>query len=117
MAKNGGGGWVVVVLLAALGIAYLSTGRGEQNSPLIPDSIEGKIDLVVKALNDHFGHQWVNYGLDALQSYLQRAFPQVAAFVYVVYEVEQLSKNNFNAMGGPAKQQLAAQMARQRQLT
>jgi hypothetical protein len=49
MAKNGGGGWVVVVVLAALGIAYLSTGRGDQNSPLIPDSIEGKIDLVVKA--------------------------------------------------------------------
>lgn len=68
-----------------MGLAWLTTGRGQDNSPLIPDKIEDRIDFVVNSLNKRFGSQWVTFGLDALQGYLEKAFPQVAGLIHAVY--------------------------------
>lgn len=107
MAKKGDGeGWALLgFLIAALGLIYLKTGRGEDDSPLIPNTLEGKIDLVVAALNRHFGHQWVNLGLNVLQTHLERTVPQVAALVNAIYEVEKISR--YVQMTGPEKRQAA----------
>ena len=118
MAKGKGGGddWgalIALLLLGAGAIAYVYTksGRGEENSPLIPDSLEGKIDLVVKSLNDHFGKRWVNYALDVLQSYLAKTLPpEVVIVANAVIAVEQASR--YRLMSGPIKQQAAVRRFR-----
>lgn len=112
MAKKGGGdgGWALLgLLLAAVGLIYLKTGRGEDDSSLIPNTLEGKIDLVVAALNQRFGHQWVNLGLDILQAHIERTVPQVAALVNAVYSAEQAYRHIPKA--GYAKKQAAIRMA------
>lgn len=117
MAKKGGDDWgafIAFLLIAGGTIAYIYTksGRDEENAALIPDSLEGKIDLVVEKLNDRFGKRWVGAGLDALRSYLQQVLPApVVKVVDVVYAVEQLSRGSFWPMTGPAKRQVAVQRA------
>jgi hypothetical protein len=115
MAKKGGDDWgafIALLLIAGGTIAYIYTksGRAEENATLIPDRLEGKIDLVVKKLNDRFGKQWVDAGLNALKSYLQQVLPApVVEVVDAMYAVEQLSRGSFWPMTGPAKRQAAIQ--------
>lgn len=117
MANKGGGeGWVLLGLIGAfVGLAWLTGGRGQNNSPLIPDSLEDQIDLAVDSLNKHFDHQWVNFGLNALQTYLERTQPQVAWLVRVLYAVEQQSKGwppMTKQAKSQAKKHAAIEMAR-----
>jgi hypothetical protein len=114
MAKKGGGddGWAFLgLLLAAGGLYYLLAGRGEENdAALIPNTLEGRIDFLIEALNKQFGKRWVDKGLDVLKSQLeQRLPPLMVALVSVVYAVEQASR--FRAMSGYDKKQAALQMA------
>ena len=116
IGKGGGDDWGALIALLLLGVGaiayvYTKSGRGEENSPFIPDSLEGKIDLVVKRLNDHFGKQWVNYGLDVLQSYLAKVLPpEVVMVANAVIAVEQASR--YRAVSGLAKQQAAVRQLR-----
>jgi hypothetical protein len=109
MAKKGGGeGWGILIVLGVIGglvlLDYTQSGRGgENNAPLVPDRLEGKIDWAVDALNKKYGNLWVNQGLDVVMSYLQKALPQ--PLVAAVFAVEELSK--FLPMTGPAKRQEA----------
>jgi hypothetical protein len=66
--------------------------------------------LLAAALNQQFGHQWVNLGLNVLQAYIERTVPQVAALVNVVYSAEQAYRHIPKA--GYAKKQAAIKMAR-----
>jgi hypothetical protein len=111
MAKRGGGNQGLILLGAAVAgvlLLYLKTGRGENNSPLIPDSIEDPIDRIVYALNQKFGRRWVNLGLDVLQAYIERAMPGVASLVNRVYQAEAAYAQYANA--GRAKKQFALRL-------
>lgn len=111
--KGGGGDdWgkffaiLIGVGLGAVALYYVQAGRGEENAALIPDNLEGRIDLVVERLNQRFGKAWVNLGLDVLERYLKAILPwEVVRLVSIIYHVEQLSKTT--RMDGPAKQQTA----------
>jgi hypothetical protein len=109
---KGGDDWgkffaiLIGVGLGAVALYYVQAGRGEENAALIPDNLEGRIDLVVKRLNDRFGKAWVDRALDALELYLKTILPwEVVRLVSVIYQVEQLSKTT--RMNGPTKQQTA----------
>lgn len=93
MARKGGSeGWALLGLLATfVSLAWLISGRDENNSPLIPDALEDQIDLAIDSLNKYYGHQWVTFGLNAAQGYLERTQPHVAWLVHVLYAVEQQS--------------------------
>jgi hypothetical protein len=114
MGKGKGGEGLVLVglgLLVLAGLVYYSeTGQGENDSALIPNSLEGRIDFVVAALNRRFGKQWINMGFEVLKSYLEKTQPSLAALVSAVVQVEQMSKSG--PMNSYAKQQTAIQMAR-----
>jgi hypothetical protein len=114
MGKGKGEGWLLVGLglLIVVGAVYYSeTGQGEENdSALIPNSLEGRIDFVVAALNKQFTKRWVDIGFATLKSYLEKTHPTVAALVYVVVQVEQMSKSQ--PMDSYTKQQTAVQIAR-----
>jgi hypothetical protein len=99
MGKKGGGdGWgpwaLLGVVVGAVALHYAQTGRGdENNAPLIPDSLEGKIDRVVEELNRRFGKRWVGAGLDAVMAHLQRTLPPpVVVVANVIFQVEQMSR-------------------------
>lgn len=114
MAKKGGGdGWILLLLALAGGVAlyYTQAGRGEENdAAFIPNNIEGQIDRVVLELNKQFGKWWVDRGLDALGSHLQRVLPpHVVALVRAVYAVELMSKRR--PMTSYDKQRAAVQRA------
>jgi hypothetical protein len=114
MAKKGGGDWLILLLLALVGGAalyYIQDGRGEENdAALIPNNLEGQIDRVVAELNKQFGKRWVDWGMDALRSYLQKVLPPpLVALVNVVTAVEQMSRSR--PMNSYTKQQTAVQMA------
>jgi hypothetical protein len=103
------------LLFMAVGAAvlyYLYSGKGEENDArLIPNDIEGRVDLVVAALNRQFGKRWVDFGLHALRSHLQKVLPPpVVALVNVIYNVEQFVR--FTEMSGYQKQQTAVAWAR-----
>lgn len=117
MAKRKDDGWstILMILLGAAGVAaiyYSQVGRGQENdAALLPNSIEGRIDLVVAALNEHFGKQWVDWGLDALRHYIQKTLPApLVTIVGVIVTVEQISRRR--RMNGILKRQTAAQMLR-----
>lgn len=117
MAKNGGDDiWKVIGIVGGgiVGLAvldYLVGGRGmENNAALIPDRLEDQIDLAVEELNNQFGKQWVNKGLNQIQNSLQRALP--LPVVAAVYAVELMSKNNLWPMSGFEKQQAAVRRLR-----
>lgn len=91
MASRGGDDtWKVVgaVVLGAV-LVYLITGKGRNNSSLIPDAVEDRIDRLIEALNGAFGQRWVDYGLNALQAHIERTMPQFAVLVRLVYWAEQ----------------------------
>ena len=89
--KSSGEGWVLLGLGVFVGLAWLVSGRGQDNSPLVPDALENQIDFAVDKLNNQFGHQWVTFGLDKLQGYLEKTYPQIALLVYTLLAVEQQS--------------------------
>jgi hypothetical protein len=108
---NDGEGWLLVGLglLILVGVVYYSeTGQGENDSALIPNSLEGRIDFAVAALNKQFGKQWIDAGFAELKSYLEKTHPAVAALVDVVVRVELMSKSQ--QMSPTAKQQAAVRM-------
>lgn len=113
--KKDGDGWeklgLALLALVVGGLVYhAQTGRGEENdSALIPNNLERDIDRVVAALNDQFGHQWVDWGIEALRSYLRRTLPHVAALVDMVSAVELQSRRW--PMTSQAKKQAAIQRA------
>jgi hypothetical protein len=83
----------------------------ENDAPLIPNNFEGRVDLVVAALNKHFGKRWVDFGLHALRSHLQKVLPPpFVALVNVIYNVEQFAR--FTEMSGYQKQQRVVVWAR-----
>jgi hypothetical protein len=105
----------LALLFVAVGAAvlyYLYSGKGEENdAALIPNDLEGRIDLVVAALNRQFGKRWVDFGLQALRSHLQKVLPPpVVALVNVIYNVEQFAR--FTEMSGYQKQQKVVAWAR-----
>lgn len=112
--KGGGGGWILLLLAAAGLLYYTQTGLGEENdAALIPNDLERHIDLVVEALNKQFGKRWVDWGMEALRTHLQKALPpQLVALVVVVSAVELASRRT--PMTSYAKQQMAVRMARGR---
>jgi len=115
MAKKRGDGGLVVLLgaVAAFGLlAYLKTGRGKDNSPLLPDALENQIERVVASLNQIFGRRWVDYALNVLQAQLERTMPGVAGLVDVVYQVEQKYRQVPSA--GSAKKNEAVRLVRQK---
>lgn len=90
--SSGGEGLALLGLLGVFfGIAWLVSGRGQDNSPLVPDALEDQIDLAVDKLNERFGHQWVTRRLDELQAYLEWTYPHVAGLVYALHAVEKQS--------------------------
>ena len=92
--KSSGEGWALLGLLGVfVGLAWLASGRGQDNSPLVPDALENQIDFAVDKLNERFGHQWVTLGLDELQGHLESTYPQIAGLVYALLTVEQQSIN------------------------
>jgi hypothetical protein len=117
-SKGGGDDWgkffgiLIGVGLGAVALYYIQAGRGEENdAALIPDDLEGRIDLVVKKLNGRFDKAWVNFGLDAIELYLKAILPwEVVRLVSAIYQVEQLSRTT--QMNGHAKQQTAADWIR-----
>lgn len=102
------------VVAGTMLLDHLQSGQGPENdAKLVPDTLEGKIDRIVKKLNDKFGHEWVNEGLNALRVYLRGALPWAAvALVDVIYLVEHSSRNSILPVPGYAKQQAAMQRAR-----
>lgn len=106
MGKRGGDGGVAVavgLLVVAVVYAYVKSGRGKENSRLLLDAIEDPIDRLVAALNLEFGHNWVNFGLDAVQTYIERSMPGVAALVNGVFRAEQ-AYSQYVSAGGHKKQ-------------
>jgi hypothetical protein len=106
--KNSNDG--LALLFMAVGAAvlyYLYSGKGEENdAPLIPNDLEGRIDLVVAALNRQLGKRWVDFGLHAIRSHLQKVLPPpVVALVNVIYNVEQFAR--FTEMSGYQKRRTA----------
>lgn len=95
MAKRSPDGNVVQALsYAALfvgavwGLSWLANGRGKNDSSLVPDAIENRLDDVVQALNNIFGHHWVNLALNRLQYQLAFTMPGAAALVNAVHWAE-----------------------------
>lgn len=114
MARRGGGddlvkavGVGIVILGAFWGLSYLQRGRGQDNSPLVPDFIEDPIDRVVAGLNNAFGHQWVTRALNVLQAHIERTMPEVAGLVSVVHRAEQAYRQH----AGSVKKQAAKRYA------
>lgn len=118
MAKkmgNDGWGWIAGLLVVAVGLMYYArTGLGkENNSALIPETLEGKIDALIAALNERFGKRWVDSGLGVLKYYVQSILPaSFVTLVDVVATVENMSKGRMTT--GYEKQRMAAQMVRAR---
>jgi hypothetical protein len=114
--KSSGEGWALLGLVGVFfGLAWLASGRGQNNSPLVPDALEDQIDLAVDSLNQQFGHQWVTLGLDKLQGHLEKTYPQIAWLVYTLLAVEQQSINwqlMTKLAMSQAKKQAAVRMAR-----
>jgi hypothetical protein len=90
------GGVALLVLLI-----YLRTGRGRNNSRLIPDALEDRIDRLIEVLNREVGPRWVDLGLDALQIHIERTMPQLAGLVRLVHWAEQ--RYRFSPNAGLAK--------------
>ncbi len=82
------------------GLYYLVSGAGsEQNAPLIPDSIEDKLDMVVDRLNKRLGKAWGQYAI----ALLEQALPgPLVALVHFVHEAEQQ-----NGLSGASKRDYA----------
>jgi hypothetical protein len=111
MARKGDDTWKVLgagaLFLGAFWyLAYLKSGKGENNSPFVPDAIENRLDHVVAALNQQFGQYWVNTALSFLQRHIELAFPGTAALVNAAHWAER----NHAGQPGFVKKQAALRM-------
>lgn len=85
--------WGVGFAAAAGTVLYLATGKGEKNSPFIPDALEDQIDAAVDALNRRFGRVWVDHGLAALDEALRAALPSaIVGLLDAIVAVEQQTR-------------------------
>lgn len=102
------------VVAGALGVSllyYLTSGVGEADAPLIPNSIERHLDNIVDALNRRFGKRWVNQALSTLKAGLSNVLPpQLVALVNVVHRVEQYGQQQ--GWNGAQKRYQAVVMSR-----
>jgi hypothetical protein len=92
---NAGKGWLIggALALGAAALYYLKSGAGADDAMLIPNTIEGRLDRVVEALNQRFGKRWVNQTLSTLQHGLSTILPApLVALVDTVYQVEQYGR-------------------------
>lgn len=80
--------WLAGLAAAGLALTYLSTGRREEDSPLIPNVIEDQLDKLVAWLDGTFGKRWVNRGMDSLQRALSSQMPTYAQFLGAVHAAE-----------------------------
>ena len=100
------------MIACGLGLLYYAqTGLGKENdSRLIPNTLEGRIDALIAALNNRFGKRWVDFGVVVLKHNLQSALPtSLVTLVNIAATVENLSKGRMTSY---EKQRLALQMAR-----
>lgn len=96
-------------LVVGFGV-YLATGRRGKNSPYIPDAIEDRIDQVVAWLDTKIGKQWVDRGLDFVQSTLFSNLPQpLAKLADVVFNAEKTG--NQQGWTGEQKRDYAKSMS------
>jgi hypothetical protein len=115
MAKKKGDDWLRALLwMAGVGLALyvvkVATDE-EKSGTTVPADPGGRIDLIVQELNDHFGKQWVQFGLSVLQSYLEKNLPKpVVGLVNVVYAVEEQSTYMPIPMSGYDKKQAVLTM-------
>jgi hypothetical protein len=113
MARKGsGGGWgALLFALVGLGVLYYAqTGQGKENdAALIPNDLERDIDLLIGELNNQFGERWLDWGIKAIKSHLQRTLPHLVVLVDVVSAVELQSRRTL--MTSQAKKQAAVRMA------
>lgn len=120
MAGQGGGGWGTIIGIAALlGLVYVATGKGEDDSKSIPDELEKPIDDAITALNARFGQQWVNASLGLVDAYLRRVLPpQLVALANIIIQVERASRqaqlSGQPKISGEAKKQEVIRRARGR---
>jgi len=112
--KNGDDWWKALFLIGggALVLYGVKVAIDEEKSGMpIPADPGGRIDLIVEFLNKQFGKQWVQFGLNELQSYLEKRLPKpVVGLVHVIYAVEQQS--TYMPMSGYEKKQAALKMLR-----
>jgi hypothetical protein len=106
-------GWLITAVVVGLGLAFLYYARAglekENDAALIPNKLEEQIDILIGALNQRFGKNWVEFGLGILEHYVQNALPSsLVILVGAVAEVENISKRRF--MTGYDKRRLAAQL-------
>lgn len=89
---------------------YLLSGAGSQkDAPLIPDSIEKHLDIVVDALNQRFGKSWVNLGIQVLEAALSKALPPpVVALISIVHQAERVGVQQ--SLSGSQKKYVAMQL-------
>lgn len=125
MATKKGSSAAKVVGFGALGIAgavgaviaynYAKSGGGsKKNAVLVPDKIEGSIDLIVDTLNAKWpDKRWADKGLQAVTTYLESTLPpELIKLVNAVQEAEtEGSKRN---LSGPEKLALAVKIANRR---
>jgi len=120
MAGQGGGGWGPIIGIAALlGLVYVATGKGEDDSKSIPDELEKPIDDAIATLNARFGHQWVDAGLGFVDAYLRRVLPpQLVALANIIIQVERASRqaqlSGQPKISGEAKKREVIRIARGR---
>ena len=77
--------------LVALGVAlYWLLAGGRRRRPAIPRSIEGRVDHVVRALNDRFGKDWGRIHPATLEAGLRGVLPaSLLALLDAVHVVEE----------------------------
>jgi hypothetical protein len=107
--------WWLGVLFVAVGVGilyYVQTGLGRENdSALLPNKLEGQIDLLVTRLNQAFGTKWVTFGLDVLTHFVRANLSApLVDLVGVVVAVENESKRR--SMTSKQKQHMAVRLAR-----
>lgn len=115
--KRSGDDWINFLIVLGIGVGavalyYTQTGVGKENdSALIPNTLEGKIDRLIAVLNTKFGKGWVDMGAGVLKYSLQSALPEpLVTLVDIVVAAENESKRR--RMTSSQKQQLAVHMIR-----
>jgi hypothetical protein len=119
--KRGGDEWWKAALWLVGGALFLygvKVATDEEKSGItVPADPGGRIDLLVQELNVHFGKQWVQFGLNAIQAYLEKKLPKpVVELVGVIYAVEEQSTYMPIPMGGYYKKQVALNMIGERRI-
>lgn len=112
--KKSNDGWWIGLLLGAVGVGliyYAQTGLGKENdSALLPNTLEDRIDALVAALNTKLGKRWLDFGVNVIMYYIQSALPAyLVTLVNIVVAVERMSRVSW--MTSYEKRQLAVQMA------